>query len=257
MRWIVLAVVSVALMVHGQETKSHGNDDKAGAAAKHKDTTDRGGRAVVVVNQQATQGQENTGSKPTSYLHELLLPQNIPNLALVVVGIAGIIVAICTLIVINKQTQALVNSERAMVFVKAFKKPTEQGRAEFHIRARNYGRVPARITMLSYTVVGLKTPDKELVVPPVYSENSLEAEKFVEPKGPLDITVFDPWSSGTIQKWYGAGRSAVIFGKLEYFDGISKVQKETRFAYQHVRTLPSDLGGQVRRCGPREYNLWT
>jgi len=41
--------------------------------------------------------------KSPTYLHELLSPQNLPNIALVLVGIGGIIVAICTLKAINHQ----------------------------------------------------------------------------------------------------------------------------------------------------------
>jgi hypothetical protein len=85
--WAILAVIGTALMVNGQESKPHGEAHKENSATEHKDATDTTGRAVVVVNQQASQGKEsNHGSKSPSYLHELLLPQNLPNIALVIVA---------------------------------------------------------------------------------------------------------------------------------------------------------------------------
>jgi hypothetical protein len=52
-----------------------------------------------------------------SYLCRLFSPENIPNIALVGVGIAGIIMALRTLSVLRRQTDAIVNSERSWIMV--------------------------------------------------------------------------------------------------------------------------------------------
>ena len=104
MKVVILAVIGAALMVSGQETKSLSNAHKRDSAAESKDATHPTGQTVVVVNQQTPQGQENNhATKSPSYLHELLQPQNIPNIALAVVGVIGIVIAIRTLKAINHQ----------------------------------------------------------------------------------------------------------------------------------------------------------
>jgi hypothetical protein len=104
MKWMVLAVICADLMVNGQEAKPRSNAHKRDSTAERKDATNTAGQTVITVNQQAPQGQGNNhASKPPSYLHELLLPQNVPNLALVIVGIAGIVTAIYTLKRLGRQ----------------------------------------------------------------------------------------------------------------------------------------------------------
>jgi hypothetical protein len=104
MRWIILAVVGTAMVVYGQQARPHSNTDKRNSATESNDTAHPTSQTVVVVNQQAARGQQNDHpAKPPGYLHELLLPPNIPNLALVLVGIGGIVIAICTLKAVEKQ----------------------------------------------------------------------------------------------------------------------------------------------------------
>ena len=103
MKWMILTVIGTALVVGGQEAKPRDSAHKGGSAAEGKDAANPSGQTVVV-NQHAPQGYENNHpSNPPGYLHELLLPQNVPNLALVVVGIAGIVTAVVTLRRIGRQ----------------------------------------------------------------------------------------------------------------------------------------------------------
>jgi hypothetical protein len=108
MRWVVFAVLDAVLMVNGQESKPHGNTHKRNSATESKDAPNTAGQTVVIVNQQTPQRQNygHTSQSP-SYFHELLLPQNIPTDALVIVGIAGIVIAICTLKKIGKQVDEM------------------------------------------------------------------------------------------------------------------------------------------------------
>lgn len=115
MRWLAIAVIGAALMVHGQEAKPHSNANKRNSATESKDATDTAGQTVVVVNQQAPQGQQNDhAEQPRHSLHELLLPQNIPNVALVLVGIAGIVIAVRTLKALRSQAGIMRGQLEAM-----------------------------------------------------------------------------------------------------------------------------------------------
>lgn len=53
---------------------------------------------------------DGNANKPPSYLRRLIAPENLPNLVLCIIGIAGVIAAICTLRTIGRQTAA---TERA------------------------------------------------------------------------------------------------------------------------------------------------
>jgi hypothetical protein len=87
---LVIAALAV-LVVHGEKPKPQSDTDKQTAGTKNKQTKDAAARPVVVINQQAPQEQKDGHpAQPPSYLHELLLPQNLPNLALAIIGIAGI-----------------------------------------------------------------------------------------------------------------------------------------------------------------------
>jgi uncharacterized membrane protein YidH (DUF202 family) len=60
--------------------------------------------AYTVADQRAPQGQENEhATKPPSYFSRLFVPENLPNIALVLVGVGGIIVAVKSLNRIDTQ----------------------------------------------------------------------------------------------------------------------------------------------------------
>jgi len=104
MRFLVLAFAFASLMVNGQESKPHSDADKRNAGAESKDTTKTTRQTVIVVNQQTPQRQQNDRpANPPSYLHEYLLPANVLTLALVLVGVGGIIAAVVSLRKVDKQ----------------------------------------------------------------------------------------------------------------------------------------------------------
>jgi hypothetical protein len=202
----------------------------------------------------------------------LFSPENIPNIVLVLVGIGGIITAVATLRIIKKQTDAtviaaqaakdstnaIINSERARIFVKAIRNVSEHGTATFTIRAENYGRIPARINMYTYTEIALKNPDQDLPTPPKYGESLLSDDRLIEGGGNSDIMIFRPYSTANKERFLEVpGSIIVVFGIVEYLDGLSDEIKETRFAFEHLKEPFHLLGGQVRCCGPAEYNHWT
>src|ERR1017187_6166475 len=53
---------------------------------------------------------DTTTNNPKSYLSRLFSPENLPNIALFVAGVVGIIVAICTLRTLREQTRQLAES---------------------------------------------------------------------------------------------------------------------------------------------------
>ncbi len=117
-----LAFIVAATMVNGEEPKpqSDAHRGKPNDTAQHPENS--AGRTVIVVNQPAPQGQEdNHPSESPNYLHELLLPQNAPTIALVIVGLLGIGTAIWTVRVIARQTKAAEDAaEAALLNTKAF-----------------------------------------------------------------------------------------------------------------------------------------
>lgn len=117
MKWLALAVIWAALMVNGQESKPHSNTHTSNSASEGKTAQDATGQQVVIVNQQAPQReQQNRPPKPPSYLSRLFSPENLPNVALVFVGIGGIVIAICTLFRINTQA---IEMRRQRIEIKA------------------------------------------------------------------------------------------------------------------------------------------
>jgi hypothetical protein len=108
MRWIIPAIVGASLMVYGQELKPHSDTHRGPPATESQDSPSPSGRTVIVVNQQTPQRQQDDHSaNPPSLFHEYLLPPNVLNLALVIVGIIGIVIAICTVRTIGKQTNLM------------------------------------------------------------------------------------------------------------------------------------------------------
>jgi hypothetical protein len=116
--------------------------------------------SVAVVQQEAaaTQG-DGSQNAPKSYFARLIAPENLPNVVLCFVGIGGILVAVFTLRIINRQTKAtedsvtaIIASERSWVLVSNIGNPQEGWRF-----ANNNSYVPGII--LQFKVYG-NTPIK-------------------------------------------------------------------------------------------------
>jgi hypothetical protein len=108
MKLTVAIFVLAAILVYGKETKPHRNTDIQHTAAQDKKQPDSAGQTVIIVDQQAPQGQQDdhTHESP-SYLHRLFSPENLPTIALVIVGIVGTVVALITLFHIKRQADTL------------------------------------------------------------------------------------------------------------------------------------------------------
>jgi hypothetical protein len=98
MKWLVVTVIGATLMAHGQEAKPHGDAHKRNTSTESKKATDATSQTVIVVNQQQPNGEQNSHpAKLPSYLSRLFSPENLPNIALVIIGFGGIVVAIKSL----------------------------------------------------------------------------------------------------------------------------------------------------------------
>ncbi|HXQ26870.1 MAG TPA: hypothetical protein VN822_10715 [Candidatus Acidoferrales bacterium] len=117
MRLIVVLILAIfVLPVYGQE--------KGTKTTKQTQAADDIGQRppappFVVVNQQTTNQNEGRASNhPDSYLKRLFSPENLPSIGLLLAGIGGIFVAIHTLKAIRRQTNALVEGQRPIIFAK-------------------------------------------------------------------------------------------------------------------------------------------
>ncbi len=103
---------------HGSQAGS-GQDDTASA----KNPTPPSRTATCAVEDDGTTIKCNwSEAKPDSYLKRLFSPENAPSIALFFVGLGGIVVAVCTLHKIERQTKAtedtLIQTQRPKVVVK-------------------------------------------------------------------------------------------------------------------------------------------
>lgn len=112
----LLLVLACSQVVHGQSKSSPtGRDVSHTQNAKKPETASSPSNTAVVVKQEtaSTQG-EGTKNGSKSYFARLFAPENLPNIALFVVGVGGIIVAVCTLKIIQRQTEHIARQARSM-----------------------------------------------------------------------------------------------------------------------------------------------
>ena len=291
MKVALIAIIFAASMAYAEKPKPQSTPNTQSSAKPTQQPGAETCPSVVVVNQNAANGQQaNHPDKSQSYLHELLLPQNIPSIALVGVGIAGIWVAICTLTDIQRQTghlrrsviasrksaraallnaQAVINSERPWIIIE-FQKimaSDHAGKAQFHIVAVNRGKTVARI--ISYTEpieVSCVLPDRELPMPYPSNLGHSRPQRFLAPGATMEIADFYPRSRLNMQRMAAAGESQggniaaqrmVIYGEIRYSDGVSPEPKWSRYCFQHNPEQFSNIGGNLMFCGPDGYNDYT
>lgn len=290
MKWLLLAIVGATLVVNGQESKPHSNTHAQDTAAKSKDATSTAGQTVIVVNQQTPQGeQDNHPSKPPSYFHELLLPQNIPNLALVLVGIAGIITALLTLKVLSRQAlsmrrqtthlrrsviearrgvraaknsadaallnaQAVINAERPWIIVEI--RQPYMGK-DYDFSGRNCGRTPAEIISISARTTSA-ADEFSLPPQPEYGTAILAHRKFIPPRGTFEVYHFSGDmlvnQSPERDDIRASRKRLIVYGNVRYLDVLAQREHETRFCYWFA---PVEPFGSMLVGGPEGYNQHT
>jgi hypothetical protein len=166
---MLVAVLLIILPVNGQEKRPQSAANQANSKPESPASQ------VVVVDQENTSSQQDRATAhPQSYLSRLLSAENLPNLGLFVVGVCGVIIAVCTLKAIQrqleeikaagKQTEQMIqhagkqadaaslsakifrNSERPWILIYSQHVPNTEASA---LIAKNCGHSPARLVLSS------------------------------------------------------------------------------------------------------------
>lgn len=280
MRAALIAIVFAACMVYGEKPKPQ----RPTHAQSSADTTKEPDRAsvpsVIVVNQDAAQREkDDKPSKAPGYFHELFLPQNLPTIALVGVGIGGIWVAICTLKDIQKQTRYLRksviasrrNAQAALLNAQAVihaQRPwvtffAEHSNGSYNFKAGNLGKSPARIIGYSHCIV-YEHPSNLPDDPPYGTEQSpkldflMPGENFGGPEIEI-ITVTPAFTMGMDEErkrqLNDREVAIIVLLKISYED-IGNPDPSTNM---HETSMCFDWtpGLDFKVSGPPEYNRHT
>jgi hypothetical protein len=178
------------------------------------------------------------------YLSRMLSPENVPNIGLLLAGIIGIIIAIRTLqnlvrqtAAIEKQGNALVNSERAWVLVEIGTLPDFSGvrpdtAALLYImpKIQNFGRTTARIMKICMRQLQVPKPD-DLPLEPDY-RGELSFDFVLPPNKPIQ-TMGVPITPQEYVEMREGKTVLYIFGYVSYVD-IGSTERETRFCLNYV-----------------------
>jgi hypothetical protein len=164
-------------------------------------------------------------------------------------------------------SRALINAERPWVMVQVKEIPGENAaKTNFQISAFNYGKGPAHvITCKGPIATWVDDPEKELPVPPDYGDWEWD-KRFLAPRDSFPIREpIEPWATKldfvterAMQGIPSASKSQlVIYGLIEYGNGVTKTIHKTAFCFRRKREKLSDMGGHLVTCGPPSYNEYT
>lgn len=163
--------------------------------------------------------------------------------------------------------QIVINSERPWVMAQ-FDVIAGDNAAKslFQLKVFNYGKTPAHITSCDgpkaeYTRrgEGLPTPpnygkwdwDKRFLAP----RDSMPMRDIVNPREVNIADISERWQNNAAS--LPADRILVIYGLIQYTDGISPTPYKTAYCYRLNREKMSDMGGFLVPFGPSEYNAYT
>jgi len=278
-------------VVYGQKKGSPPTRDAKDSQNAESPRVKANASSTIVVIQQKTTGQQNerTADDSQGYFACLFSPENLPNIGLFLAGIAGIIVAVCTLKNIQKQTnatekaagaakdnadiallntQVVLNSERPWLVVTA-ERNGSTGEVYFHFRVTNKGRTPAQLVSGTVDYTFATRPD-QLPIPPPYET------AFYAP--PNRFLVQDDWFNirrtqseanigvsplGLLKSRRAQtdkaqpGEFLIVFGQIIYDDVLGKgrpdyKQHRTRWCFAFF-----EHGQTFETVGPEEYNEYT
>lgn len=261
--WRILTIavfLAVILPINGQAYGSQsgsGQDDTANT----KNPIPPSRTATCAVEDNGTTIKCNwSESKPDSYLKRLFSPENAPNIALFFVGLGGILVAVCTLRKIERQTKAtedtLIQTQRPKIVVKRISlipgrlaevsgNPTLQDDLHWRIACviANLGGSTARIVGSNLTLsrLGIGTLSGLLPGLPAYGKDYSFEQFSIEPGERQEKVVIlsqqpDTAHLRTLHEMFRNGRNIstsplICFGFLHYRD-LSGVERRTGFGSQ-------------------------
>jgi hypothetical protein len=254
MKYMALAtlwafIVLAASVVYGEKPKPQSSAHTQSSADAKEEPSGPTGPSVVVVNQNATQREEeNNPKKSPHYLTRLFSPENLPNIALVIVGIVGTIVALRSLLAIEQQVtimgehrtsfeqlamaardnaraaalnaEAVKNAERAWIVVNP--KPKKGAPGKFIFGAFNAGRTPA-IIIDGHCLCETHSAD---FVPPEELNHPMDQPKrdLIVRKDSFVVREVDPESCLNQADSEGVGTNpqiVFVYGKLRYWDAFT------------------------------------
>lgn len=167
----------------------------------------------------------------------------------------------------SKNAQAVINAERPWVMIQIEEIPGENAaKTNFQLYAFNYGKGPAHVTACKGPIATwCDDLGKELPVPPDYGKWDWDA-RFLAPGERFPMRdAMEPWSQRlnfvTPRAMEGIPTPGkpqlVIYGLLEYGDGVTETIHKTAFCYRRKRDKFSDMGGHLVPGGPPVYNEYT
>jgi hypothetical protein len=163
--------------------------------------------------------------------------------------------------------QAVINSERPWVMAQ-FDVIAGDNAAKslFKLKAFNYGKTPAHITACDGPKAEYIRRSEGLPMPPNYGQWNWD-KRFLAPRDSMPMRdLINPWEINMTdirEGWQNnatslpADRILVIYGLIQYTDGISATPHKTAYCYQLNREKMSDMGGFLVPYGPSEYNAYT
>ena len=262
MRIGLLIIAFAALIINGEKPKPKTDAYKGKPAHTVKQTDEASSRTVIVVNQPAPEGKENNHAKESaSYLCRLFSPENLPTIALVIVGLIGIGLALRTVKATETtakaallNAKALIKSERAWVMVdiewqhgvsKVINFDSAIG-SSIRVKCicKNEGNAPAWVLQkrcwLTFVNQIPEVPDFRFMDIFDREPQSLAKNQFTEYK-------LNPASNGQSCPT----NTLIFYGFVTYKDTFG-VDRETRFGY-----IVTKIGGLSRIPDRPQYNQHT
>jgi hypothetical protein len=225
-----------------------------------------------VVNQAAPYAQnDRTTNESKSYFSRLFSPENLPNIALVVVGIGGIITAICTLRLIKTQTidtgiaanaallnaQAVINTERPWLVVSVHSDPYLAN--GFFFRITNKGRTPANVVSAYREQKIVDLPDR-LRIPPEYSspmyspeDNLIVADGKWEDRPSFNPEAVISNPAGAREAFENAAQFLCFYGQVTYRDSFGQRSGDSGEHYTRWCYVYDVSQKRMVVSGPQEY----
>jgi hypothetical protein len=275
----LIAVVCLAwvLPVHGQqEGAKTSRQHRSSKQPAQSDSPGTGPQPTTVINQYASaEYAKGTTDHPNGYFARLFSPENLPNIALVVIGVVASIIALCTLRPIRNQARAALLSAQAVLDAERpwFVASIERTRPQFdfwRVRITNKGRTPGQLWDLSENFMWVPSPEAEhFPMPPCYDSPGsgpntrfyASAESFIVGENPVNDDGFLPVDRvNNRRQEFGENmlEFLVVYGRVTYKDTFTgrtpRLLHESRWCYLFRPPVARNFLGDFVACGPAEYN---
>jgi hypothetical protein len=194
-------------------------------------------------------------------LHDQILW--LANLILAGVGICGVIAAVCTLIILNRQTNHMVTSERAWIICKidnlGIPNVPQRFEAETFFQFENVGKTPGFILEYGWRIIDLPSDEILPETPPDYRGEGCDFAVYdrlpISPQGTINrhgrVVSEDP------RVLHIGGRTVWAHGYIRYCDSFSNTVHETRACFKWLPNRANSGLFEFSIDGPSAYNRST